>query len=162
MRTHLIRLPSPIGRIELTATGGAVTSLHIESDGTLPHDGFLDDPDEVLLNAAAQLGEYFAGTRREFRLPLAPAGTPFRLSVWNRLAEVGWGEQITYGELGAAIGNPAAGRAIGSAVGANPLPLLIGCHRVLGSAGRMTGYSAGSGIATKLWLLEHEGILLAA
>lgn len=162
MDVHLIRLPSPIGRIELLSDGKAVTSVSMERDGVLPHDRLAERADDVLRIAAVQLQEYFAGRRREFDVPLAPAGTPFRLAVWERLREVGWGEHTTYGELGLAVGKPTAGRAVGGAIGSNPIPLFIGCHRVLGANGRVTGYSGGQGIPTKLWLLEHEGITLAA
>ena len=162
MNGYLLRLPSPIGRLELVSDGDAVTSLTIERDGMLPHDDQPDRPDDVVLKAARQLDEYFGGERRLFDVPLAPAGTPFRRAVWEQLRHVGWGEHTTYGELGMAVGKPTAGRAVGGAIGSNPIPLFIGCHRVLGSNGAVTGYSGGQGIPTKLWLLEHEGITLAA
>jgi methylated-DNA-[protein]-cysteine S-methyltransferase len=160
--SYLIRTESPIGRLELTSDGESVLSLAIERDGRLPHDDHPERSTPVLDDAIAQLGEYFAGDRRDFDLPIRPQGTEFQRSVWRRLAAVGWGEHISYGELGADIGRPGSGRAIGGAVGANPIPLIIGCHRVLSSTGEITGYSGGQGIPTKLWLLEHEGILLAA
>ncbi|WP_246846416.1 methylated-DNA--[protein]-cysteine S-methyltransferase [Humibacter ginsenosidimutans] len=162
METYLLRMPSPIGALELISNGSAVTSLSIERGGALPHDGEIERPDDVLLETREQLDEYFAAERRDFDVPLSPAGTPFRRAVWDRLREVRWGEYTTYGELGFAVGKPSAGRAVGGAVGSNPIPLLIGCHRVLGSDGRVTGYSGGEGVPTKLWLLEHEGITLAA
>lgn len=162
MHSYLVRTTSPIGRLELTADETSVTSLTIERDGALPHDEFPEDSNEVLRLACRQLDEYFSGDRRDFDIPVHPRGTEFQRAIWARLAEVPWGEHITYGELGVAVGKPTAGRAVGGAIGANPIPLLIGCHRVLGSDGRITGYSAGQGIPTKLWLLEHEGITLAA
>jgi methylated-DNA-[protein]-cysteine S-methyltransferase len=82
--------------------------------------------------------------------------------VWNRLATLGFGEYISYGELGVEVGKPGSARAIGGAVGANPVPIIIGCHRVLASNGRITGYSGGDGITTKVWLLAHEKITHAA
>lgn len=162
MNAYLIRMPSPIGRLELLSDDAAVTSLTIERDGALPHDGMPESPTDVLRKARDQLSGYFAGTRRVFDVALAPAGTPFRRAVWQRLREIRWGEHTTYGELAMAVGKPMASRAVGGAIGSNPIPLFIGCHRVLGSDGRVTGYSGGQGIPTKLWLLEHEGITLAA
>ncbi|WP_295123744.1 methylated-DNA--[protein]-cysteine S-methyltransferase [uncultured Leifsonia sp.] len=160
--THLLRIPSPIGRIELTGDGEAVTSLSIARDGVLPLDDHAERSSAVLDDAAAQLAEYFAGDRRSFDVPVHLTGTPFRTAVWERLADLEYGALTTYGELGLAIGRPGYGRAIGGAVGANPVPIIIGCHRVLSSTGKITGYSGGDGIPTKLWLLEHEGITLAA
>jgi methylated-DNA-[protein]-cysteine S-methyltransferase len=160
--TFLLRMPSPIGRIELTGDGDAVTSLSIARDDVLPHDDLPENRDAVLENAAAQLDEYFAGARREFDVPVHLAGTPFRTAVWERLTALQYGTLTTYGELGLSLGHPGYGRAIGGAVGANPVPIIIGCHRVLSSSGKITGYSGGEGIPTKLWLLEHEGITLAA
>jgi methylated-DNA-[protein]-cysteine S-methyltransferase len=162
MNTYLLRMPSPIGRLELVSDGTAVASLAIERDGMLPQEHSPETVDDVLCLARDQLEEYFDGERRVFDVPLNPTGTPFRRAVWDRLREVGWGEHTTYGELGMAVGKPTAGRAVGGAIGSNPIPLFIGCHRVLGADGRVTGYSGGQGIPTKLWLLEHEGITLAA
>ena len=158
----LLRLPSPVGRLELTGDSEAVTSLSIARGGTLPHDEHPERTAAVLDDAAEQLGEYFAGERRAFTLPLHLNGTPFRRAVWEQLATLEFGSLTSYGELGLTIGRPGSGRAIGGAVGANPLPIIIGCHRVLSSSGKITGYSGGEGIPTKLWLLEHEGITLAA
>jgi methylated-DNA-[protein]-cysteine S-methyltransferase len=82
--------------------------------------------------------------------------------VWQRLAELDFGEATSYGEIGRATGRPSAGRAVGGAIGANPIPIIVPCHRVLGANGRITGYSGGNGIPTKSWLLDHEGIVLVA
>lgn len=160
--TSLLRLPSPIGRIELRGDGEAVSALVIERDGALPHDALPDAPDAVLERAATQLSEYFAGERDTFDVPVHLGGTEFQRAVWDRLDRLGFGEYTSYGEIGTAIGRPTAGRAIGGAIGANPVPILVGCHRVLSSTGRITGYSGGEGIPTKEWLLHHEGITLAA
>lgn len=151
-------MPSPIGRIEILSDGTAVTSLAIEHSGHLPHDGLPERSTEVLDRAAAQLSEYFAGTRHDFDLPVHLPGTVFQQEVWSRLQQVGWGETTSYGEIGLAIGRPRASRPIGGAVGRNPVPIIVGCHRVVGSNGTMIGYSAGAGIRTKVWLLDHEGI----
>lgn len=154
----LRRVESPIGRIEIVSDGESITSLTIERSGRLPHDSAAESTVSVLDAAADQLAQYFAGDRHEFDLPVSLRGTPFQLAVWNRLREIGWGESSTYGEIGAATGRPTAGRAVGGAVGANPIPIIVGCHRVLASDGRITGYSGGEGIPTKVWLLRHEGI----
>ena len=155
---HLTRIESPIGRIELTSDGTSITSLAIERDGRLPHDGQPSNSTAVLDAAVSQLGEYFAGARRDFDLPVSMAGTDFQRSVWRELAEIPYGEVVSYGEIGLATGRPTAGRAVGGAVGANPVPIIVPCHRVLASNGRITGYSGGNGIPTKAWLLDHEGI----
>jgi methylated-DNA-[protein]-cysteine S-methyltransferase len=104
---------------------------------------------------SAQLAEYFAGRRKTFELELAPRGTEFQLAVWNELLKVGYGETITYAELARRIGKPSAVRAVGAANGANPIPVIVPCHRVIGSNGSLTGY--GGGIDRKQWLLALEG-----
>jgi methylated-DNA-[protein]-cysteine S-methyltransferase len=103
----------------------------------------------------AQLDEYFAGRRRTFDVELAPKGTPFQLDVWNALCEIPYGDTITYAELARRIGRPAAVRAVGAANGANPIPVIVPCHRVIGSNGTLTGY--GGGIDRKQFLLTLEG-----
>ena len=154
-----VRFRSPVGRIEVVARDGAVERLHVERDGRLPHEDDEDDlPDDLLRSAQRQISDYFAGVRRSFDLPLRPLGTPFQQSVWAALESVPWGGTTTYGALGARVGKPQAGRAVGRAVASNPLPLLVPCHRVLGRTGGLTGYTVGGGISTKAWLLGHEGI----
>lgn len=156
--TFIRRLESPLGRIELTSDGEAVTSLVIEKDGHLPLEAMPDVSNAVLESAVVQLEEYFAGDRLDFDVPLNVVGTVFQQAVWAQLAVIPFGGVLSYGELGRATGRAAAGRAVGGAVGANPVPILVPCHRVLASDNRITGYSAGNGIATKVWLLDHEGI----
>ena len=155
---YLLRVDSPIGRLELTSDGDAVTSLTIERHGHLPHEELEENTTAVLERAAEQLSEYFAGTRHDFDLPTAAAGSEFQRQIWSGLTEIPWGEATTYGQLGASTGRATAGRAVGGAVGANPLPIIVPCHRVLASDNRITGYSGGNGVPTKVWLLEHEGI----
>jgi len=108
--------------------------------------------------AIRQLGEYFAGRRTTFDLVLAPEGTPFQLRTWEALRSIPYGETITYGELARRIGKPTASRAVGAANGANPIPIVIPCHRVIGSNGDLTGF--GGGLDTKLKLLQLEGAML--
>jgi len=104
--------------------------------------------------ATLQLEEYFAGKRRHFELALRPEGTRFQLEVWNALRQIPYGETISYKELAERVGNPAGTRAVGAANGRNPLPIVVPCHRVIGSDGSLTGF--GGGLATKKWLLELE------
>jgi methylated-DNA-[protein]-cysteine S-methyltransferase len=149
---------SPLGRIEIASDGAAITSLSIERSGTLPFDELPENSSRLLDLAAKQLSEYFAGKRHSFELPVAFHGTTFQESIWNQLSDIPFGEVMSYGELGLASGRASAGRAVGGAVGANPVPIIVPCHRVLAGNRRITGYSGGNGIPTKVWLLEHEGI----
>jgi methylated-DNA-[protein]-cysteine S-methyltransferase len=102
-----------------------------------------------------QLRDYFSGERESFDIPLAPNGTGFQLAVWNALLEIPYGHTVTYAELARRIGRPSAVRAVGAANGANPIPVIIPCHRVIGSNGTLTGY--GGGVERKQWLLALEG-----
>lgn len=156
--TGFLRMPTPIGRLEVQSIDGAVSAVHLEQDGRLPGDGLDERPTGVLLDAAEQLDEYFRGDRRQFELPLVATGTPFQHAVWTALGETPFGCTVGYGALAAAAGAPRGGRAAGQAVRANTLAILIPCHRVLGSGGHLTGYSGGDGPSTKRWLLDHEGI----
>jgi methylated-DNA-[protein]-cysteine S-methyltransferase len=108
---------------------------------------------------AAQLGEYFAGGRRNFDLPLQPRGTEFQRRVWEELARIPYGVTISYAELAARVGRPGASRAVGRANGTNPIPVIVPCHRVIGSNGALTGF--GGGMPLKRALLVLEGALLA-
>jgi methylated-DNA-[protein]-cysteine S-methyltransferase len=155
---YLLRMDSPIGRLEVCSDGEAITSLTIERAGHLPWETLPERSTAVLERAVGQLKEYFAGTRKDFDLPVRLTGTEFQKSVWGQLSELPFGGVASYGEIGASTGRATAGRAVGGAVGANPIPIIVPCHRVLASDGRITGYSGGNGIPTKIWLLDHEGI----
>jgi len=154
----IVRMNSPIGRLEIIAQGDSIVGLTIERDGELPHDSTPEKKNSALVTATKQLGEYFSGRRREFSVPVSLAGTPFQKSVWDSLAAIPFGAVRSYGEVGMTTGRASAGRAVGGAVGANPVPIIIPCHRVLAGDGRITGYSGGNGIPTKVWLLDHEGV----
>jgi methylated-DNA-[protein]-cysteine S-methyltransferase len=144
--------PSTFGFITFTAEDEKITSVELCKKVTsLGASKVLDD-------AGKQLALYLKGSLPKFSLPLKVSGTPFQLAVWKTIAKVPFGKTVSYGEIAAAIGKPQAARAVGAAVGANPTPLLVGCHRVLGSNGSLTGYSGGQGIKTKKLLLDHEGI----
>ena len=112
-----------------------------------------NDFDDVVV----QLREYFAGSRRHFDLPLAPEGTPFQRRVWSALLDIPYGQTISYGELASRIGQRSASRAVGLANGSNPLPIVIPCHRVIGSNGKLTGYGGGLAIKERLLTLERGG-----
>jgi len=101
-----------------------------------------------------QLDEYFAGKRQNFSVPLAPEGTPFQQSVWNALCTIAYSATCSYGDIARHIGKPTASRAVGAANGANPIPIIIPCHRVIGASCKLTGF--GGGLPTKRWLLSHE------
>jgi methylated-DNA-[protein]-cysteine S-methyltransferase len=144
--------PSPFGFITITAEDEKITSVELCKKATSVGSS------KVLEDAAKQIDSYLKGTLPKFSLPLKVSGTPFQLAVWKAIANVPFGKSISYGKIATAIGKPRAARAVGAAVGANPTPLLVGCHRVLGSNGSLTGYSGGQGIKTKKLLLDHEGI----
>ena len=160
MRTHCT-IDSPVGPLTLIAADGALVAIRFPGE---PPAGVDDEPedstDPVLVAAAGQLGEYFAGSRLEFDLPLAPAGTPFQVAAWWGLATIPYGETISYGEQARRLGHDGKARAIGAANGRNPLPLVLPCHRVIGSDGALTGF--GGGLPTKEFLLRMEGALPTA
>lgn len=148
-------LETPIGRLLLVA----------DEDG-LRHVDFPNKDQDARIEAGwqrsrrflgrviEQLDAYFAGDLHVFDLALAPHGTAFRRNVWDELLRIPYGETISYGELARRIRQPQASRAVGAANGANPLPVIVPCHRVIGSSGKLTGF--GGGLPTKQWLLEHE------
>ena len=146
-------IQTPIGLVSVFETDGAITNLFI---GGQAADNA--EPSPLIKNALQQLADYFAGKRRDLSFDVRAVGTEFQEAVWGQIAKVPFGQTITYSQIAEAIGKPLAARAVGGAVGANPVPLVIGCHRVMGSSGRITGYSSGDGIPTKRWLLNHEGI----
>jgi methylated-DNA-[protein]-cysteine S-methyltransferase len=117
-----------------------------------------DRKDNAFDDVVSQLEQYFEGKRRGFDLPLAPEGTAFQQRVWRSLLDIPYGETISYGELAARIGNKAASRAVGLANGSNPLPIVIPCHRVIGSNGKLTGYGGGLPIKHQLLALERGAL----
>ena len=116
------------------------------------------ESDEPFGDALVQLGEYFAGGRTHFDLPLAPSGSPFQLRVWNALREIPYGQTASYGEIARKVGVPSAPRAVGAANGLNPIGIIVPCHRVIGSDGSLTGY--GGGLERKRLLLDLEAGVL--
>lgn len=163
MSTNEIRardfLETQIGTVVVEVSDSAILSTEIIPN-TAEVATFSESEEAKSLASAAveQLDEYFAGARTEFDLPTDLMGTNFQKAVWKEISDIGFGEQLTYGEIAARIGNPAASRAVGAAVGANPVPIIIPCHRVMGASQKITGYSGGEGIPTKKWLLNFERI----
>jgi methylated-DNA-[protein]-cysteine S-methyltransferase len=148
-----LSIDTPIGTLVLVGDDAALTHVWLPGSSELGStQGRAPAP---LRLAAAQLDEYFSGTRTSFALPLAPHGTAFQVAVWKALADIRYGETITYGELARRIDRPAASRAVGQANGANPLPIVYPCHRVVAAGGRLGGY--GGGLETKRRLLALEG-----
>jgi methylated-DNA-[protein]-cysteine S-methyltransferase len=142
---------TPIGDLTIFEEGGAIVALEF---GRAP--AVAGKPSALLKRAARQLAEYFDDRRKTFDLPLKPAGTAFQRRVWARLAAIPYGKVETYGALANKLRS--APRAVGGACGANPIPILIPCHRVLGANGGLGGYSGAGGVATKRFLLAREGV----
>ena len=151
-----LAIDTPIGPLTIFASDTAVTRLDFAAGNSISA-----SPQSMAVadQAASELGQYFAGQRTSFDVAVALLGTDFQKSVWREIERVRFGETKTYAELAGAIGNPKAARAVGGAVGANPVPIIVPCHRIMGAAGKLTGYSGGAGIPTKIQLLKLEGLL---
>ncbi|HUN51616.1 MAG TPA: methylated-DNA--[protein]-cysteine S-methyltransferase [Candidatus Sulfotelmatobacter sp.] len=148
-----LTLPSPTGELTLTEADGSLVALDW---GRGPQS--LQEATPLLREAKQQLDRYFDRKLKAFDLPLAPAGSDFHRQVWQIMCEIPFGGTLTYGDIGKRLG--AVARAVGTACGSNPIPIIIPCHRVLGAGGRMVGYSGKGGIETKVALLQLEGVLL--
>ena len=150
---HYRRIDSPVGTLTLAATDAGLHAIEFPSNRhPQKREGWRESDHPLLDRAQAQLDEYFAGERQAFDLPLAPQGTPFQRQVWFALAAIPYGETSSYAELAQRIGRPTAVRAVGAAIGRNPLTVIVPCHRVIGSGGALTGYAGG---------LERKRTLLA-
>lgn len=150
-------MPSPVGPLLIAGDESALYRIEFPKDGlpSQPAPGWAEALEGAVAETVHQLKEYFAGTRREFDLPLAPKGTPFQRSVWRSLEEeVPYGDTISYGELARRVGKPRAARAVGSANGANQLPIVIPCHRVIAGDGSLGGFGGNLEIKRKLLVLE--------
>lgn len=148
-----ISFESPIGPISIYSRNNKVAAVNIGE--RCAHFG----SSKALKDAQRQLLKYLAGKSSKFELDYELQGTEFQKAVWRQIAAIPFGKTMTYSEIAAAVGNPKAVRAVGGAVGANPIPIFIGCHRVLGATGKITGYSGGDGIPTKRALLAIEKIM---
>jgi methylated-DNA-[protein]-cysteine S-methyltransferase len=154
--SHII-IDSPLGDLLIVAGPEGLTNIAMTP---------FDPPESetrrspVLTAAKRQLAAYFSGKLSNFDLPLAPAGTPFMHLVWDEVGRVPLGSTITYADLAQRVGRPGHFRAVGSANARNPLPIVVPCHRIVGSGGQLTGY--GGGIDRKRWLIDHEAAITAA
>ena len=159
--THSV-MDTPIGPLTLVESDGALVAVLMDGHKSppVPESAWGDPVDDALPEATRQLSEYFAGERTSFDLPLAPSGTDFQKEVWAELAAIPYGETRSYGQLAIAVGRPGASRAVGLANGRNPLSIVVPCHRVVGSDGKLTGYSGGP--ERKQFLLDLERSHLAS
>ena len=148
---------SPVGALTLAGDESGLQQLLF---GARPPEPDWIEDRAAMAEAVRQLRAYFGGELEAFDLVLAPKGTPFQLSVWKRLCEIPFGETISYGELARRIGNPKACRAVGLANGLNPIAIIVPCHRVIGSNGKLTGYGGGLPIKEKLLALERKQLRL--
>jgi methylated-DNA-[protein]-cysteine S-methyltransferase len=156
MVTHIKNIAycsTPIGPLALVESSDAIVRVDWEKPGA-PETA----RSELLTEACRQLREYFSGTRKNFDLPLAPKGTAFQMDVWQALLRIPFGETRSYGEMAQLIGAPKASRAVGMANHRNPISIIIPCHRVIGSNGKLVGYA--SGLNNKRFLLNHEATTL--
>lgn len=154
-RIHFATLESPLGPVLLAGDAKGLRRINFLA-GSKPYSPGADwiEDKTPLHEALEQVAAYFRGERTSFDLPLAPEGTPFQLRVWQALREIPYGQTITYGDLAKNIGKPSASRAVGAANGRNPLPIIVPCHRVIGSNGNLTGFYGG--VHLKAGLLELE------
>ena len=148
-------IDSPIGPLTLVAKDGALREI-IFADNAAANEPDAEGDEALLSNCARQIEEYFAGRRQEFDLPLAPVGTEFQREVWSALAAIPFGELRSYSDIASQIGRPRAVRAVGAANGRNPLPLVVPCHRVIGSNGTLTGFAGGLEAKRRLLQLEKS------
>ncbi len=157
--TFSCRIDSLVGPLTVVFDESAVTAIRFGD--RVPDNAVLVEPTdsaglEVLRQAVRELGEFFAGERRNFTVPLAPVGTPFQQQVWQALQTIPYGATCSYRDIACAVGRPAACRAVGMANHCNPIPILIPCHRIVGADGRLTGYAGGLAIKSRLLQFERE------
>ena len=157
--SHTITIDSPVGTLRLISGERGLRAIlwgaeDVVRIASIDEADLVEGATPVLDEAATQLEEYFAGTRREFDLPLDPLGTPFQHSAWMVLRTIPYGTTMSYGQQARQLGDPNKARAVGAANGKNPLSIVVPCHRVIGSGGQLTGFAAG--VEIKSWLLDHE------
>lgn len=155
-------LETPFGRMLLVGSDRALSHVllpNATAEAVVRLDPSREGMPAAVAEGEVQVKEYFAGARRAFELPLAPRGTEFQRAVWFALAEIGYGETVSYGDIARRVGRPTAYRAVGITNGRNPLPLVLPCHRVIGSNGKLVGF--GGGLELKEQLLSFERSVLA-
>lgn len=151
-------IESPIGKLKLVASDKGLVAILWEKDSPRRvrlSELHADEQDSVLVETKLQLGEYFAGKRKTFSIPLDMRGTPFQKDVWTALLAIPFGETRSYGQLAKQLGNPRASRAVGAANGRNPVSIIVPCHRVIGSSGKLTGFAGGLEAKANLLSLER-------
>lgn len=154
-------MASPIGPLLLVADGSGLRQILFAKNGSAAEaEPDWQEDSSALREPLRQLEAYFKGKLEAFDLRLAPEGTPFQQKVWGELCKIPYGETVSYGELARRIGNPNGSRAVGLANGSNPIPIIIPCHRVIGSNGKLTGYGGGLHIKEKLLALEKKQLRL--
>jgi len=149
MNIYVQYIQTPVGLLEISADDTSITSVYFANEKTKK-----ENPSSLTNLCATQLKDFFDGKRNDFTLPLRPAGTTFQIQVWNELQKIPFGRTISYMELARRLGDEKKIRAAGTANGRNPIPIIIPCHRVIGSDGSLVGY--GGGLDKKKWLLEFE------
>jgi methylated-DNA-[protein]-cysteine S-methyltransferase len=152
-RTHTV-VPSPIGPLTLVREDGALVRLAMSPPAAFDPEVVGERSDEGFEDVVRQLGEYFAGERTAFDLPLRPVGSDFELAVWGQLTRIPYGETRSYGHVAKAVGEPGGAQAVGAANGRNPLAIVVPCHRVIGADGSLVGF--GGGLPRKRFLLDLE------
>ena len=153
-RTHTV-VPSPIGPLTVVREDdGALVRLAMSPPSRLDAEERGERTEEGFADVVRQLGEYFAGERTAFDLPLRPVGSPFELAVWDQLTRIPYGETRSYGYVAKAVGEPGGAQAVGAANGRNPLAIVVPCHRVIGADGSLVGF--GGGLPRKRFLLDLE------
>ncbi len=151
---------SPVGKLQLVASDRGISGVYSQNNFRDAGNELVEDNNHLLLlKAEKQLGEYFAGKRKEFDLKLDMQGSVFQINAWRQLQKIPYGETISYGQQAARVGDAKKARAVGAANGRNPLMIIIPCHRVIGASGALTGF--GGGLPLKKKLLELEKVRAA-
>jgi methylated-DNA-[protein]-cysteine S-methyltransferase len=152
---------SPVGKLKLVASETGLIAILWENENPrrVPLTGLAEDNNQsILVETERQLQEYFAGSRNVFSIPLDMRGTPFQQDVWRALQGIPFGKTLSYGEIAKQLGRPTASRAVGAANGRNPISIVVPCHRVIGSSGKLTGFAGGLDAKTQLLNLETPGL----
>jgi methylated-DNA-[protein]-cysteine S-methyltransferase len=146
-----LNINTPVGTLSLWSSGEAIIKVSWQENDT---GAIIDDPDPVCSEAAREITAYFARTLRNFCVTTSIKGSSLQISVWDAMTKIPFGSVLTYGDIARSIGSEP--QAVGTACGQNPIPVIIPCHRIVGAAGKLVGFSGGKGIETKAYLLDHE------